>query len=124
CHKFIAILLDTKRKYFARDSDADFHCRNLFWTAIYTGLRRGELMGLRRKDIDFSSNTITVRRQFNVNQKEYDAPPKGRSERVVPFPNQLKDILDGYKFLTHEALVFPVGSPQCINKFKTKFCPS
>src|SRR5205085_2699521 len=34
--------------------------RALFATAIYTGMRKGELFGLRKSDVDFTSGMITV----------------------------------------------------------------
>ncbi len=35
--------------------------RPLFATAIFTGMRRGELLGLRRSDVDLASGLITSR---------------------------------------------------------------
>jgi integrase len=36
--------------------------RPLFATAVYTGMRRGELLGLRKSDIDLASGLISVSR--------------------------------------------------------------
>lgn len=36
--------------------------RPLFACAVYTGLRKGELLGLRKSDVDLDEGTITVRR--------------------------------------------------------------
>jgi integrase len=36
--------------------------RPLFATAVYTGLRKGELIGLRKKDVDLKRRLLTVER--------------------------------------------------------------
>jgi integrase len=40
--------------------------RPLFATAIYTGLRKGELLGLRKKDVDLQRRLLTVGRRWAV----------------------------------------------------------
>src|SRR5260370_30885172 len=39
--------------------------RSLFATAIYTGLRKGELLGLRKSDVDLRSRLLTVSRSYD-----------------------------------------------------------
>lgn len=39
--------------------------------AIYTGMRLGEIQGLKWKDIDFKNNMINVNRSWNALNKEY-----------------------------------------------------
>ena len=39
--------------------------RTLLATAIFTGLRSGELLGLRWSDIDFAAGVVHVRRQVD-----------------------------------------------------------
>lgn len=39
--------------------------RTLFAAAIYTGIRKGELFGLRRQDVDLTSDVITVARSYD-----------------------------------------------------------
>ena len=47
-------------------------------TAIYAGLHKGELCGLRKSDVDLDSSLVTV-------QRSYDAETtKGRHAHVVP----------------------------------------
>ena len=36
----------------------------LFATAVYTGLRKGELLGLRKRDIDLQARLLTVERSY------------------------------------------------------------
>jgi integrase len=62
--------------------------RPLFATAILTGLRKGELCGLTKPDVDLRRRLLTVRRS-------YDRPyPKGRQQRVVRIPEELVPFLE------------------------------
>jgi integrase len=53
--------------------------RTLLATAIFSGLRQGELLGLHWREIDFDNQLIRVRTALN--RKRHDAPPK--TERAV-----------------------------------------
>jgi integrase len=54
----------------------------LFAVAFYTGMRKGELCGLQRADVDFKRREISVR-------ASYDGPTKGSRERKVKIPEEL-----------------------------------
>ncbi|WP_194727294.1 tyrosine-type recombinase/integrase [Noviherbaspirillum malthae] len=57
----------------------------LLTVLIFTGLRRGEILGLRVEDIDWANNTITViRRQDNKADKRRREPKAKTRERHVP----------------------------------------
>jgi integrase len=55
------------------------------WTlALHTGLRRGELAGLRWKDVDVEGGTLTVAQQrTNANHEIVVSTPKGKSQRQL-----------------------------------------
>jgi len=74
----------------------------LFATAAYTGMRRGELCGLRWSDIDLGRRLITVR-------NSHAGPTKSGRERMVPIPSPLLPILKAWKLEQDQgaALVFP-----------------
>lgn len=57
----------------------DVHDRALIATAIFTGLRKGELRGLAWNDLDFDAGEIRVRRQADRNGQA--AEPKTRRAR-------------------------------------------
>ncbi|WP_347562979.1 tyrosine-type recombinase/integrase, partial [Clostridium sp. MD294] len=38
--------------------------RTLITLLVYTGMRRGEILGLKWSDIDFHNNTITIQREL------------------------------------------------------------
>jgi integrase len=86
--------------------------RPIWATAIYAGLRYGELRALRWGALDFAAGTITVRESWDP--KEGSIAPKSRaSRRVAPMPGVLRDLLLEHR-LRHPdapdgALVFGVG---------------
>ncbi len=71
------------------------HQRPVFAAAIFTGLRKGELCGLQKTDVDLP-------RRFLVARRSYDRPyPKSRKQRVVRIPDEL------VPFLEHAIATFP-----------------
>jgi integrase len=62
----------------------------LFATAVYTGLRRGELCGLRWTDVDLDKRRIAVARS-------HAGPTKSGRGRIVPIPSALVPILAEWK---------------------------
>jgi integrase len=66
--------------------------RTLWATALYAGLRRGELQALEWQDVDLENNLIHVRRAWD--QREGVISPKSRArERRVPIPMILRQHL-------------------------------
>lgn len=65
------------------------------FAAASIGLRRGETMGLRWEDVDFSKNVIKVRKSLCVNngQPELGELKTRHSRRDIPLPLSLKNIL-------------------------------
>ena len=69
-------------------------------TAAMTGLRRGEILGLKWKDIDFEAKTLKVRRSVGdaKKQKFQIKPPKSKSSRrEISLPDTLVDALQAHK---------------------------
>ncbi|MEV1289970.1 hypothetical protein [Micromonospora sp. NPDC049679] len=62
----------------------------LYVCALTVGLRRGELLGLRRSHIDFDPGTLTVRQtvQRADGRLQMAEPKTTRSRRTVPVPAQ------------------------------------
>lgn len=68
--------------------------------AIYSGLRRGELLGLEWQDIDFDSRIITICReaQYNPTDGLYtDTPKTASSRRTIKLPQVVFDTLRTYR---------------------------
>ncbi len=65
----------------------------VYLTALNTGLRAGEIWGLNPSDISTDTNTIIIRRQFNLAQQAMTST-KGNANRVVPCNRELKSELN------------------------------
>ena len=101
---------------------------SLIFTALYSGLRRGELLGLRWCDVDLFMATISVTQSLQrLSGGEFSIrePKSARSRRLVPMPPSLSILLRKHKeqqitqqetlgaVVTESELVFchPDGSP-------------
>ncbi len=74
--------------------------RTFFYLMIYSGFRRGEMLGLEWKDVDFENNIISVRRTSNYTAKKgvyTDTTKTKRSQRTLKFPQFIMDMLKEYK---------------------------
>lgn len=86
-------------------------CYELYYLVISTGMRRGEILALEWKDIDFKAKTISVNKQLQRTSEGLVAtPPKTQSSiRKISISdecvNQLK-ILRGHQQI-NEKLLFP-----------------
>ncbi|MET0557501.1 MAG: tyrosine-type recombinase/integrase [Solirubrobacterales bacterium] len=62
----------------------------LFHTAAFAGLRMGELLALRWRDVDFTRRTIHVRENWTQGET---TTPKGGTERAVPMAEEIAERL-------------------------------
>ena len=84
-NKFLTLLAHEPLKY-----------RAFFNLAVYSGFRRGELLGLEWKDVDFENNIISVRRTscYTKSKGVYTDTTKTRkSQRTMKFPQEIMDLL-------------------------------
>ena len=72
----------------------------LYAAAVYTGMRAGELLGLRWEDVDFERRLITVRRS-------YGKPTKTGAIRHVPILTPLEPVLKEWRLRNPLEWVFP-----------------
>jgi integrase len=105
---------------------------------LFTGMRKGELMGLSWDDVDFDNNTLSINktRQYTADFGSYTDTPKTRtSVRKVSFPQEcailLKDLQlhqikqrlkagskwEGADFI----FLNDFGAPMCANGFSKLF---
>jgi integrase len=71
--------------------------RPVWATALYAGLRRGELMALRWGDVDLAAGVIRVERSYD-DKGRVEVEPKSRAgRRTVPIVGALRDILVDHK---------------------------
>lgn len=85
--------------------------RTVFAAALYTGLRKGELFGLRKSDVDLGHRTITVRRSYDRETT------KGGHADAIPVAEALVPFLEDALATSTSELVFPgpdgrMGSPE------------
>jgi integrase len=88
--------------------------KTLFLTAIMTGARQGEILGLKWSDIDFSKKQININRTFNHGR--FFSPKTKESIRAIDCPPTLIQELRLWKLASlpnNNALVFAneVGEP-------------
>lgn len=57
-----------------------------WWLAVFYGMRQGEALGLRWRDIDFDAGTLSVRQtlQMDGNKPTFGPPKTKRSRRTIP----------------------------------------
>lgn len=75
--------------------------RRMFWVALFLGLRPGELVALRREDVDLERGSILIRRS-----KERDETKTGR-QRLIPILKGCAAELKEALLVAPGALVFP-----------------
>ena len=90
---------DEIQRFLAAAYQEDAQTHVLYATALYTGLRQGELAGLRWADVDFERRMIQVARSF-------DGPTKSGRTRHVPILDPLLPILRGWRLRAPGLLVF------------------
>lgn len=74
--------------------------RTFFTLAIYSGFRRGEMLGLEWKDIDFENNIISIKRTSNYTSERgiyTDTTKTKRSKRVLKISPYIMGILKELK---------------------------
>jgi integrase len=65
----------------------------IWGTALYAGLRRGELLGLRTSDVDVATGVIRVEQAYDPRSKRTIPPKSYAGRRKVPIAGLLRDQL-------------------------------
>lgn len=84
----------------------------LYYTELATGLRRGELLGLKWTDIDFNANSIYIQRQITRTggeAKEFPLKTKNAHRQIIVLP-EVSEILKQKKDRENR-FSSPTGSP-------------
>ncbi len=110
----------TKKKYAKLPSERWKYVAYL--TALNTGLRAGELWGLKVKDIKGARNAISINRQYNGLSRKI-SPTKGKDTRLVPCNSgllvELEKVISG-KSLDDFVFTNQSGRPVCQNNFRNR----
>lgn len=87
-------------KLFDKEADYNFKYVVFFKLALYTGFRRGELLGLEWKDFDFDRGIVSIKRtsQWTKEKGIYTDTPKTKTSfRSLKMPDIVIDLLKQYK---------------------------
>ena len=87
--EFDALRAATRSKLLARAAH-DGQDAAIYRTAAYTGLRQGELLALRWRDVDLVTGLLHVRRNYT---EPGEKMPKGKRVRSVPMTPHVVDTL-------------------------------
>lgn len=84
-------------RFLKETQDSRFHV--VYLLALTTGMRKGEILGLQWKHIDFQNATISVQQTIvYANKKLYLKEPKSaRSRRLITIPDNVVQYLKRYK---------------------------
>jgi len=84
------------------------HDRALWASAMYAGLRRGELLALRLEDVDLPAGLIRVERSYDPRPRQFVTPKSRAGTRTVPIPKVLRGHLSAHKLTLgrSEGLIF------------------
>ncbi len=88
--------LDDVKKIFSLIEDKPMKYRAYFILSVYSGFRRGEMLGLEWSDIDWDNNVISVHRTSNYTQRDgyfTDTTKTENSQRALKFPQEIMDLL-------------------------------
>ena len=84
--KKVALTIDEQRKFLMAAAGQSYE--NQYKFMLQTGLRTGELVGLKWDDIDFGKRTVTISRTMEYRYKVGEwrvGPPKSKSGyRTIP----------------------------------------
>jgi integrase len=92
--------IDEVQKFLTLLNDEPLKYRTFFNLMIYSGFRRGEMLGLEWKDVDFENNIIKIRRTSNYTAQQgiyTDTTKTKKSQRTLKFPQCVMDLLREYK---------------------------
>lgn len=101
------LLLEEMQKLLYQAQIEGFY--EMFLLDLSTGLRRGELLGLKWDDIDFDEGTLSVKRQvrFEKGILKISSPKTKASERTIVLPPQIIEMLKEYRTKTNSMWLFP-----------------
>lgn len=92
--------LDEVKKLFSNLSAEPLNYQVYLTLAIYSGFRRSEMLGLEWKDINFTYNTIKIRRtsQYTAEKGIYtDTTKTKKSQRISKFPETVIELLKRFQ---------------------------
>lgn len=83
--------------YLLNNLDKRYTSNYMLLTAIYTGMRLGEIQGLEWRDINFNFKTISIRRAWEETRKQFKDTKNESAERIIHINSALITILKSLK---------------------------
>ncbi len=85
-----------------------------YYLAFYTGLRKGEIIGLMWQDIDFMAGNFEVQRELvciknmdtGKQYLDFQLPKTPKSQRIIPLTDELVKVLKSHKAKQNEEKLF------------------
>lgn len=96
----VLFTLEESQMFLERLEQAEPRYKAMFTLALYSGLRHGELLGLKWSDIDFENCVITINRiaLYTTEKGHFFGAPKTKSsQRSLKLPSAVIDMLAEYK---------------------------
>ena len=96
----IVFTLEESQTFLEKLEEAEPRYKAMFTLALYSGMRHGELLGLKWTDIDFNNCIITINRIAIYTTEKghfFGAPKTKSSQRSLKLPSAVIDMLAEYK---------------------------
>lgn len=125
--KIEALTIEEQNAFLNELSKCDDKYKDIFYIAIYTGMRIGEILALKGEDIDFVNKRISIKRTLTKDKNDKIIVGKTTKTyvgtRQIPFFDVLLPILskytsDGFLFLNNGNFI----NPSTINTHFKKIC--
>ena len=105
-----ALTIDVQKKFL--EAVVGYSYENQYRFVLQTGLRTGELIGLKWEDIDFENRTIKIQRTMEYRYKVGEwrvGPPKSKSGyRTIPLTDEAIRILENQRAKNRSLKVTPI----------------
>lgn len=105
-----ALTIDTQRKFLEYAKGQSYE--NQYRFILQTGLRTGELVGLKWSDIDFNAKTLTIERtmeyRYKVGEWRVGEPKSKSGYRTIPLTEEAIRILKDQKEKNKKIKVIPI----------------
>lgn len=90
---------------------------------LYTGLRIGELLALKKNDYDSKSKTFSIARSCHDGKtgRVTDTPKTAASSRIIPVPKQLLPLISALKKSDSDYLITENGNPVSVRSYQRSF---
>ncbi len=96
----VVFTLEESQTFLEKLEQAEPRYKAMFTLALYSGMRHGELLGLKWSDIDFSNRIVTINRiaLYTTEKGHFFGTPKTKSsQRSLKLPSAVIDMLLDYK---------------------------